>query len=396
MGFVRAEYDILKQRLSEKRPRIQIIVGPRQIGKTMLIKQFLEHYKGAHQYASADGVIGNSYAWIEQHWETARTRMKEQNLSSFLLAFDEIQKINNWTEIVKRKWDQDTFNATDIKVVLIGSSRLFQQGVELSESLAGRFELIKMTHWPYQEMYEAFDVSQNEYAWFGAYPGAIGLIQDEKRWMDYIAHSIVEPSLSRDIFLMTRVDKPALLSNLFEFGCLNSGRIVSYNKILGQVPDSGNTTTLTHYVQLLSEAGLLAGLEKYSLPESLKKTSSPKFIVRNTALSSALSRRTYETVYNDPAIWTRVIESAIGAHLINAAPKDNVKIYYWNKGELEVNFVLEKQGKIVAIEVVHGGKPGGKGLAAFKKEFTPDKTYIIGGEGLSWREVLRISPAEFF
>jgi predicted AAA+ superfamily ATPase len=321
--------------------------------------------------------------------------MKEQNLPSFLLVFDEIQKINNWTAIVKRQWDQDTFNSTDVKLILIGSSRLFQQ-TDLTESLLGRFELLPMTHWPYQEMYEAFDISQNEYAWFGAYPGAIGLIHDEKRWMDYIAHSIVEPALSRDIFLLTRVDKPALLNNLLEFGCLNSGRILSYNKILGQIPDSGNTTTLTHYVRLLSEAGLLSGLEKFSNPASIRKNSSPKFIVNNTALSSALSRQTYESVYNDPVTWNRVIESAIGAHFINTAARDNVKVYYWNRGELEVNFVLERHGKIVAVELVHGNKPGGRGLNAFKKEFTPDKTYVVGSEGLSWREVLRINPGELF
>lgn len=393
MSFVRAEYEILKNRIAEKRARMQIIVGPRQIGKTTLAKQFLSDYKGPHQYASADGVIGNSYAWIEQQWETARFRMKEQNLSSFLLVFDEIQKINNWTEIVKRQWDQDTFNQTDVKVVLIGTSRLFQQA-DLTESLAGRFELITMSHWPYQEMYEAFDISQNEYAWFGAYPGAIGLIHDEKRWMDYVAHAIVEPSLSRDIFLLTRVDKPALLNNLFEFGCIHSGQIMSYNKMRGQLPDSGNTTTLTHYTRLLSEAGLLTGLEKFSQPDSIRKNSSPKFIVKNTALSSALSRRTYESVINDQAIWTRVIESALGAHFINAGEKERVRVYYWNKGELEVNFILEKDGRIAAIELSHGKKPNGRGLRAFQKEFSPDKTYIVGSEGLSWREVLRINPSE--
>ncbi len=395
MSYVRSEFAVLKKRMEEKRKLIQVIVGPRQVGKTTVVRQYLEQYQSPYLFANADGIVGNSSTWIEKQWEIARIRLKKDNLPSFLLIFDEIQKIHNWSEIIKKEWDQDTLNNYPIQLLVLGSSRLLlTKG--LTESLTGRFELIKMSHWSFREVNEAFGVSADEYAWFGAYPGAVHLLPDEERWKNYVTNSIIEPSISKDIFQMTRIDKPALLKNLFEMGCAWSGQILSYTKILGQLQDAGNTTTLAHYLHLLGEAGLLTGIEKYAQKTINRRSSSPKFLVNNTALFSAMSSLTFKKALSDSTGWGRVIESAVGAHFLNCAYKTNLKVYYWRQGDHEVDFVLEYQGKIIAIEVKSGKRTVNNGIEIFRKAFSPDKILLIENSGLSWREIVKFNPLELF
>lgn len=207
-----------------------------------------------------------------------------------LLVLDEAQKIPNWSDMIKFLWDEDTKNKTPLSVVILGSSPwLMQKG--LTESLAGRFEVIPITHWSFDEMHDAFGWSLDHYVYFGGYPGAAPLSEerDSSRWIHYINDSIIETTISRDILLMSQVNKPILLRRLFQLGCNYSGQILAFNKILGELLDAGNTTTLAHYVGLLSGAGLLTGLLKFSKQAVGKKASIPKFAVFNTALQSAQS-----------------------------------------------------------------------------------------------------------
>jgi predicted AAA+ superfamily ATPase len=271
---------------------------------------------------------------------------------------------------------------------------MLQQG--LSESLAGRFELIPMLHWSFSEMQEAFDVTEDEFAWFGGYPGAASLIKDERRWKDYILNSILEPSISRDILMLTRVDKPALLRQTFELGCIYSGQQLSFTKMIGQLQDAGNTTTLAHYLTLLSSAGLLAGLQKYSGAPVNTRNSSPKLQVYNNALISAYNGDGIAVVKNNPAQWGRWVENIIGTHLLNHSAKGDFELYYWRHVNHEIDFILKKGSKLIALEVKSGHTLRNSGIQAAKKQFTFYKTLLVGIEGLYWKDFIKINPANLF
>ncbi|MBL7794826.1 MAG: DUF4143 domain-containing protein, partial [Saprospiraceae bacterium] len=312
-----------------------------------------------------------------------------------LLILDEIQKIDNWSEQVKKEWDVDTRNKLALKVVLLGSSRLLiQKG--LTESLAGRYEAGYVGHWSYAEMKEAFGLSPEQYVFFGGYPGAIPLIEQETRWKNYVLDALIETSISRDILLLTRVDKPALMRKLFELGCAYSGQILSFNKITGQLQDAGNTTTLAHYLRLLDTAGLLAGIEKYSPDQLRQRASSPKFQVHNTALLSAQQPNSFLEIQLQPDKWGRWVESAIGAHLLNYSLQERFQLYYWRHLNDEVDFVITNGKVVVGLEVKSGRSQRASGMDAFRKQFKPDKVLLIGNEGLPWQEFLSFNPIALF
>jgi uncharacterized protein len=394
--FQRIHFQSLTKRLAEPRAVIQVLVGPRQVGKTTLVGQLLTASDVPSYSISADGLPNSNAVWLEQQWEVARQRFQQSGASDFIFAIDEIQKITNWSETVKAQWDADTRNGIALKVVLLGSSRLLlQQG--LTESLAGRFELTYLGHWSFNEMQTAFDWTANQFAWFGGYPGTARLIDDEQRWKKYVSDALIEPSISRDILSLTRVDKPALLRRLFEFGCLYSGQLLSYNKMLGQLLDAGNTTTLAHYLDLLDSAGLLCGLEKYAGDRLRQRLSSPKFQVHNTALIAATHPATFAEISAQPVEWGRIVESAVGAHLVNYARQEGFRLYYWREGNDEVDFVIEHRGKTLAIEVKSWVKHGNlKGMETFKKQFEPNKLLLVGSTGLPWQEFLTINPIDLF
>ena len=393
--FKRTYFQQLTKRLNEPKLFIQVINGPRQVGKTTLIQQVLKELKIPSVYFTADGIVNSNSNWIETQWNIARLKLKNNKLSEIILVIDEIQKVDNWSEIVKANWDADKINSIEIKLVLLGSSRLLlQKG--LTESLAGRFESIYMGHWSYLEMHEAFGFTEEQFVWFGGYPGAAELIGDESRWKDYILNSLIETTVSKDILLIERINKPALLRNLFELGCSFSGQILSYTKILGQLHDAGNTTTLSHYLKLLDSAGLLSGLEKFSRGKIMQRSSSPRFQVYNSALFSVLSGNSFSESVLNPEIWGRHVESAVGVHLLNLSKTSNFKLMYWRQGNYEVDFILEYKHKIVGLEVKSGSAKFTKGMMKFSEIYNPHKMYLISQNGLSWQEFLKINPLELF
>lgn len=393
--YERSELEVLRKRITEPRKFIQVISGPRQAGKTTLATQLFNQLSVPATYESADAVPAGDGAWLDQVWDKARIRMISGKADEFLLIIDEIQKVSNWSEVVKKNWDQDSFNKTNLKVIILGSSRLLlQQG--LTESLAGRFENIILPHWSMEEMNRAFGWDPDKYAWFGGYPGCAELISDEERWKRYIRDSIIETSISKDILMLTRVYKPALLKNLFELGCLYSGQILSYTKILGQLQDAGNTTTLAHYLALLGSAGLLGGIGKYSASTVKIRSASPKLQVYNNALHGSLNPAGFREIRNNPDEWGRVIESAVGAWLVNESLRGNFELYYWRDGNDEVDFVLEKKGKLIGIEVKSTVSRNRKGMSAFTRRFNPVRTISVDNKGLPWDEFLKINPDDLF
>lgn len=393
--FERPHLKPFRVKIEEPRKFIQVVLGPRQVGKTTMITQLLSQLKVPNLYESADAISATNTSWLVQVWESARLQMKVSKVAEFLLVIDEIQKIDNWSEVVKQQWDKDTVENINIKVILLGSSRLLiQKG--LTESLAGRFETLYLGHWSYPEMQEAFDWSIEQYIYFGGYPGSASLINDEERWENYIKDSLIETSISKDILMLTRVDKPALLKRLFELGCLYSGQVLSYTKILGQLQDAGNTTTLANYLKLLSDCGLLGGLDKYAGDIIRKRGSSPKFQVYNNALITSQSNDTYEKAIINPKSWGRLVESSVGAHLLNHSLSERYNIYYWREANHEVDFVLEKGDNIIGLEVKSGMRAENAGISIFAEKFHPEKVLLVGTGGIPYNEFLKINPKDLF
>ena len=393
--FERPYLEPLKKRINEQRKFIQVVMGPRQVGKTTMVTQLLQKQSNGYVFESADAVMNSNAAWLQQIWETTRIRMKTSGATEYLLVVDEIQKIDNWSEIVKQQWDKDTREGTNIKVVLLGSSRLLiQKG--LTESLAGRFETYYLGHWSFPEMQTAFGWDIKQYIFFGGYPGSASLIDDEERWKNYIKDSLIETSISKDILMLTRVDKPALLKRLFELGSLYSGQILSYTKLIGEMQDAGNTTTLSHYLDLLSDCGLLGGLEKYAGSVIRKRSSSPKFQVFNNALLTAQDDNNFSEIDVSPEEWGRLVESSIGTHLINHSVSSRFNLYYWREANKEVDFIIEKDGKVVALEVKSGKRGENSGMSAFAEKFHPEKVLLVGTGGIPHEEFLNINPKELF
>ncbi len=381
-------HDELLRRLKEKRRFLQVLAGPRQVGKTTLVRHVMAASPMPAHYASADEpTLRGDRTWLEQQWDIARLKAGEGK-SGALLVLDEIQKITGWPNVVKLLWDADTRSGVALKVVLLGSAPLLIQS-GLTESLAGRFEVIAVPHWSFTEMREAFGWNLEHYLFYGAYPGAAELIDTPERWRRYILDSLIETTISRDILSLSRVDKPALLRRLFLLGCAYSGQILSYQKMLGQLTDAGNTVTLAHYLELLQGAGMLAGLAKYSHGQVRQRGSSPKLQVLNTALMSAEDHRSLAEARNDGDYWGRLVESAIGAHLFNSSFGTNISVTYWRERNQEVDFVLQQGKTVVAIEVKSGGRRESfPGMKAFALQFKPKRQLLVGGQCIALEEFL--------
>lgn len=379
MTYRRPQYEVLANRLNETRRFIQVVAGPRQVGKTTLVQQVCDASNLPIQFASADEPTLRGDEWIAQQWEIARLKSDTQGS---VLVLDEVQKIPTWSETVKRLWDEDTRKKVSVKVVLLGSAPLLiQRG--LSESLAGRFEIVHLPHWSSEEMKMAFGWTIEQSIFYGGYPGAALLIDDHDRWSRYVRDSLIETTLSRDVLLLSRVDKPALLRRMFELGCRYSGQILSYTKMIGQLQDAGNTTTLSHYLELLGSAGMLTGFSKYAGEVVRSRGSSPKLQVFDTALLSSLSGYRFEEAIADREYWGKMTESAVGAYLANVAASGRCEVFYWRDRNKEVDFVIRAGRKLIAIEVKSGrSREVLPGMKAFNEAFKPDKMLLVGGDGI--------------
>ncbi len=410
-SFQRFQVSTLIDRLGEEPHHLIALFGPRQTGKTTIVRQALGRIRLRSRYLAVDepGPSASRVPletaettfrpphvrdtdWLVRHWEEAR--LEAEHLGGFVLVFDEIQKIDRWSETVKGLWDADRARGCPLHVVILGSAPLLMQS-GLHESLAGRFEAIRVTHWSFTEMADAFGLDLPTYLYFGGYPGAARYIREPDRWRDYILGALVEPNIERDLLAMTRVDKPALLKRLFELGRAYSGQILSYTKMLGQLQDAGNTTTLARYLDLLSSAGLLVGLAKYA-SQPHRRRGSPKLCVLNTALMTAGSGYSFEEAKADRSFWGRLVESAVGAHLFNTATAD-LRLHYWRDGAREVDFVLQRGSQLIPVEVKSGAKPMPvlRGMDAFRQRFHPCSARLVGEGGIPLGEFLG-EPARYW
>lgn len=388
LNYVRPQAEALAGRLGERRRFILAVAGPRQVGKTTLVRQVAESSGLPFRYASADEPTLQGREWIEEQWEAARLLLRETGKEGAVLVLDEVQKIPRWSETVKRLWDEDTAGRRHLKVVLVGSAPLLMRS-GLSESLAGRVEVIHLPHWSLSEMRQAFGWSLDQYLFYGGYPGAAPLVKEPERWARYVKDSLIETTISRDVLLLTRVDKPAVLRRLFDLGCAYSGQVLSYTKMLGRLTDAGNATTLAHYLDLLSAAGMLMGLQKFAGSAVRRRGSIPKLQVLNTALMTAQSGLSFREAQADRGWWGRLVESAVGAHLANAAAGGACEVYYWRDRNHEVDFVVRAGTSVTAIEVKSGrARDTLAGMQAFTELFKPKRKLLVGGGGIAIDEFL--------
>ena len=381
--YQRRHLNILKSRMAEPRRRMQIVMGPRQVGKSTLVGQFTEATSVPFDFFAADSVNRFDTSWIPNKWQQARMRMDIHSEQEHILVIDEVQKIKGWSEQVKKEWDEDSRNHRNLKVILLGSSRLLlQKGLE--ESLEGRFETIKMGYWDWQEMHEAFRFSMDEYVYFGGFPGLAPDIQDEDRWRSLMEDSIISPILTRDILEIEEIRNPALLRQVFELACIESAKELSLTKMQGTM-NCGTVPTIKNYLDILNKSMTVQPLQNYSSSIVKEKRSVPKMQVFNNAFRNRFGSFSFDEARVDPAEWGRQVESAVGAHLANRAMTDDYELFYWrNERRQECDYVLRKGQALVAIEVKSGGVDKTVGFEKFKEQFADKVTaaFIVGPQAL--------------
>ena len=383
--YQRSIVKTLADRMNEPRRFIQVLLGPRQTGKTTAVKQALEHVDIPCHYCEVEE-HGAPATWIRAQWYQARALINEGNPSA-LLVIDEVQYVTGWSDAVKALWDEDALSGIDLRVVLTGSSAtLLRSG--MNESLTGRFELIRSTHWTYAECREAFDFTLDEFLFFGGYPGAASLRGDVQRWASYVTDSIIEPSIAKDVIALEDVRNPALLRRLFYLGAPYSAQEISYRKILGQLDDRGNTATIAHYLGLLEQAGMMSGLLKYDPKLLRSKSSSPRLLVHNTALMTAAYGNRRQHLLDDPDLKGHLVESAVGAYLLARSLSEGFSVSWWRDGNKEVDFVISDERQALAIEVKSGRVKSTGGLMEFVLRFPGARTLVVGSSGCGLEEFL--------
>ena len=438
MGYEPTHVQALIDRLNHAAKHLIYVTGPRQSGKTTIVQQALQRLDRPHIYMPVDNprtatileptsgraqplspdvspgrTVALDAQGLVRAWDAARA-LAARSPRGAVLALDEIQKIDNWTATVKGLWDADRWEKNQLRAVLLGSAPLLmQQG--LTESMTGRFQTLKVSHWSFGEMAEAFGFNLPMYVYFGGYPGAAELIdvreyrnqkdffaqsaaasEDaralEDAWREYVLDAVAGASVGRDIVALRSVEKPALLAQLFHLGCAYSGQILSYRNMLGQLDEADNVTYLARYLELLSQAGLISGLKCYSKSVRVQVKSSPKLNVRNTALMSSRHPYTFASTQADRTLWGHLVESAVGAHLCNAG-SSRMKCFYWRRNGSEVDFVLRGASRTVAVEVKSGKTAGTRrGFNAFQEQHPEAEFLLVGGRGTPLEEFLSTPP----
>ena len=394
MKFERPMVGEILTALERKPPLLQVLAGPRQVGKSTAAAQVEKQLGWPSHTASADAPLPHGPEWIETQWRLIRAKAASTK-KRVLLVLDEIQKVPGWSEVVKRLWDEEVRAGGKVRVLLLGSSALLvQRG--LTESLAGRFFLHRCAHWSWSECRAAFGWNLDRWIYFGGYPGAAAMTDDEAVWKRYVADSLIETVLARDVLQMQTVTKPALLRHLFALAAHYPAQIFSYNKMLGQLHDAGNTVTLAAYLRLLETAFLASGLELYSKGQARKRGSSPKLILWNNALVSAATLKTFDQAFADGSWWGRLVENAVGAHLLNHLQGPAWSVTYWRDAGQEVDFVVSHGAQTWGVEVKSGRGDKASGLTAFRQRYPKAKIWLVGDTGIPLADFFSRPAEEWF
>lgn len=369
---VRAE---LKKRISEPAPsRIQILTGPRQVGKTTLLLDLARSTKIASRYLALDAPEASIPGWWDRQWELILQVAGEKKV---LLLLDEVQFLPDWTRVVKSAVDQIYRMKIPVHIIATGSSAL-KVGAGAKETMAGRFERLAICHWAPSDIQKAFRLTPKEavtrYLRFGGFPGGMNLISDLQRWRAYIRDSIMEPAIGRDLIHAEKIRKPSLFRQVFGICTKYPSEIVSLGKIGGALLEEGTLDTISQYLEILQEAYLVAPIRKFSRKEIRRRASPPKLIPLSNAFLAASGHENLPTHQSDPQAWGRWVETACIAFLINSG----LTVHYWREEPFEVDVVVENADGEWAIEIKSGAFSGGdlRGLFEFCKKF-PSFTPIV-------------------
>lgn len=419
--YQRSHVSHLFRRVSQdSNMRIVAITGPRQVGKTTIalqVRQRLIESKIPCWYVPMDDIASAEFdrfgvqetgsgiqagappneQMLAEIWKQAR-RASLQSKRGLVLFLDEIQIVPHWSSVVKGLWDTDRRREYPLRVVILGSAA-WRMLVGQNESLAGRFDAMRVTHWSPREMILAFGLTIEKFIFFGGYPSPFNNQSEHinlPAWREYISNSVITPIIDRDIVGLTRIRKPALMRQLIDLVPSYSGQLVSYTKLLGQLQDAGNATTLASYLDLLSDAGLVVALTPYTPSPHLGRTRSPKLNVLNTALMTANSSYSFQEARADRRFWGRIVESAVGAHLYNTR-NTGTRIHFWRhkSGEHEVDFVISRGPHLVGVEVKSGNVRSPRGLGGFRDRFPDAKTMVVGPGGVPFSEFFSYTADEW-
>ena len=374
--FERKLVSQLVDRINEPRKFIQIVTGPRQTGKTTAVLQALKKINLPRYYVNADDPALVSENWLRHEWKLARILAKT---GGAILIIDEIQNVSRWSSLVKLLWDDDTLLQIPLKVIIIGpSALLLQRG--LTESLMGRFEVLHCLHWNYSECKEAFGYTIDDFLFFGGYPGAAKLINEDDRWTEYMGSSIVDPAISHDILMMEKVRKPALLRSLFLYGCMHSAQQMSYVKIPEQLLVTDNTVTIKYYLNLLEKAGMLAGLQNYSVNQIRIIQNSLRFIVYDTSLMTYAFDVNKQRFLDNAGDYSRLVQSAVGANLLVRGKAEGFEVYWCHECDTVADFIIKSGRHLTSVEVNTGRVKSSNDSVVLKKLNPDAPPFSIGSD----------------
>jgi predicted AAA+ superfamily ATPase len=339
----------LTRRLAEPAPgRLQLLTGPRQVGKTTLLLELAKENEPMTVYASCDGPEAALPGFWERLWTQAAEIARSQQKA--LLLLDEVQHVPDWAARLKAEWDRLRRHHTAIHVVATGSSAL-RVASGSRESLAGRFERLTLAHWTAVALRDTFSFPAAQvpdlFVRFGCYPGAVGLLGDPPRWRAYIRDAIIEPAVGRDVLAIGVIRRPALFRQVFVLCASVPAQIVSLQKLQGQLQDAGALETIAHYLSILEEAYLVTPVEKFSPRPLRRRAAPPKLVTLNNALLAALDPNGAPEASVEPEKYGRWVENACLAYAWNAGQR----IAYWREEPLEVDGIIEGSWGAWAIEV---------------------------------------------
>lgn len=344
--------DVLRQRLSEPAPgRIQLLTGPRQVGKTTVLLELAAELRPVAVYIAADSAEASLPGYLDRVWVQAEELAELHGRAVVLL--DEVHALPDWAGRLKAEWDRLRRRRIPVHVVASGSSALRLAGAS-RESLAGRFERMTLTHWTVSSLAEVFGLDPAEAAEQlvrrGGYPGAMAYRDDPDRWAAYVRDAIVEPAIGRDILALGAVRKPGLLRQVFAVCTGSPAGIVSLQKIQGRLQDSGALETIAHYLELLEEAYLVAAVRKYSARAARRRSAPPKLITLSNALLAVSDPLGSPDAEAEPARFGAWLENACLAHAWNSGQT----VMYWREEPFEVDGVISGSWGSWAVEVKTG------------------------------------------